>query len=165
MNFRNKTEFLNILVKKEDEVKKALTKLYQGVRATNKFLGLENSPELQDTYYKPIEKFEAKPWKLLFDKNEKISSFITKSDKIIFISEKNNSNAVYSTSLLQPNFKTPILIIPSIKNEVINGLFALKDGFLITSTKDGVESKLYLFKNNKLNSIELPFPSGSVPDR
>ena len=52
MNFRNKTEFLNSLVKKEVEVKKALTKLYQGVRATNKFLGLENSPELQDTYYK-----------------------------------------------------------------------------------------------------------------
>lgn len=53
MNFQNKTEFLNSLVKKEDEViKKALTKLYQGVRATNKFLGLENSPELQDTYYK-----------------------------------------------------------------------------------------------------------------
>ena len=52
MNFQNKTEFLNSLIKKEDEVKKALTKLYQGVRATNKFLGLENSPELQDTYYK-----------------------------------------------------------------------------------------------------------------
>ena len=52
MNFQNKTEFLNSLVNKEDEVKKALTKLYQGVRATNKFLGLENSPELQDTYYK-----------------------------------------------------------------------------------------------------------------
>ena len=52
MNFENKTEFLNSLVKKEDEVKKSLTKLYQGVRATNKFLGLENSPELQDTYYK-----------------------------------------------------------------------------------------------------------------
>ncbi len=52
MNFENKTEFLNSLVKKEDEVKKALTKLYQGVRTTNKFLGLENSPELQDTYYK-----------------------------------------------------------------------------------------------------------------
>lgn len=51
MNFQNKTEFLNSLVKKEDEVKKALTKLYQGVRNTNKFLGLENSPELQDTYY------------------------------------------------------------------------------------------------------------------
>lgn len=52
MNLENKTEFLNSLVKKEDEVKKALTKLYQGVRTTNKFLGLENSPELQDTYYK-----------------------------------------------------------------------------------------------------------------
>ena len=52
MNFQNKTEFLNSLVKKEDEVKKALIKLYQGVGATNNFLGLENSPELQDTYYK-----------------------------------------------------------------------------------------------------------------
>lgn len=51
MNFQNKTEFLNSLVKKEDEVKKALTKLYQGVRATNKFLGLENSTELQSTYF------------------------------------------------------------------------------------------------------------------
>ena len=51
MNFENKTEFLNSLVNKEDEVKKALTKLYQGVRATNKFLGLENSPELQSTYF------------------------------------------------------------------------------------------------------------------
>ena len=51
MNFQNKTEFLNSLVKKEDEVKKALTNLYQGVRATNKFLGLENSPELQSTYF------------------------------------------------------------------------------------------------------------------
>jgi len=52
MNFQNKTEFLNSLVKKDNEVKKALIKLYQGVRATNNFLGLENSPELQDTYYK-----------------------------------------------------------------------------------------------------------------
>ena len=51
MNFENKTEFLNSLVNKEDEVKKALTKLYQGVRTTNKFLGLENSPELQSTYF------------------------------------------------------------------------------------------------------------------
>lgn len=51
MNFENKTEFLNSLVKKEDEVKLALTKLYQGVRATNKFLGLENSPKLQSTYF------------------------------------------------------------------------------------------------------------------
>lgn len=46
------TEFLESLVKKEDVVKQALTKLYQGVRATNKFLGLKNSPELQSTYYK-----------------------------------------------------------------------------------------------------------------
>lgn len=51
MNLENKTEFLNSLVKKEEEVKKALTELYQGGRATNKFIGLENSPELQSTYF------------------------------------------------------------------------------------------------------------------
>jgi hypothetical protein len=49
---QTKEQFLNSLVKKEDKVKESLVKLYQGVRATNEFLGLENSPELQDTYYK-----------------------------------------------------------------------------------------------------------------
>lgn len=123
---------------------------------------IAGATNFQDTYYKPIKDFEEQAWKLLFDKKEKISNFITEYDKIIFISEKNNINAVYSTSLLKPNFKTPKLIIPSIKNEVINGIFALKNGFIITSTKNGVESKLYLFKNNKLNSIKLPFPSGNI---
>lgn len=52
MKFENKSEFLNSLIKKEDVVKQALTKLYQGVRATNEFLGLKNSQELQSTYYK-----------------------------------------------------------------------------------------------------------------
>lgn len=49
---QTKEQFLNSLVKKEDKVKEALVKLYQGVRATNEFLGLDNSKELQDTYYK-----------------------------------------------------------------------------------------------------------------
>lgn len=48
---QTKEQFINSLVKKEDKVKEALVKLYQGVRATNEFLGLENSPELQSTYY------------------------------------------------------------------------------------------------------------------
>lgn len=48
---QTKEQFLNSLVKKEDKVKEALTKLYQGVRATNEFLGLKNSQELQSTYY------------------------------------------------------------------------------------------------------------------
>lgn len=48
---QTKEQFLNSLVKKEDKVKEALFKLYQGVRATNEFLGLKNSPELQSTYY------------------------------------------------------------------------------------------------------------------
>ncbi len=48
---QTKEQFLNSLIKKEDKVKEALTKLYQGVRATNEFLGLKNSPELQSTYY------------------------------------------------------------------------------------------------------------------
>lgn len=48
---QTKEQFLNSLIKKEDKVKEALTKLYQGVRATNEFLGLKNSQELQSTYY------------------------------------------------------------------------------------------------------------------
>lgn len=48
---QTKEQFINSLVKKEDKVKEALVKLYQGVRATNEFLGLKNSQELQSTYY------------------------------------------------------------------------------------------------------------------
>ena len=96
MNFQNKTEFLNSLVKKEDEVKKALTKLYQGVRATNKFLGLENSPELQSTYFM-----------LRQEEVGELFTAIENEDKVEFLDAVVDGLVVVGYEYFLKNFKYP----------------------------------------------------------
>lgn len=96
MNFENKTQFLNSLVKKEDEVKLALTKLYQGVRDTNKFLGLENSPELQSTYF-------------MLRKEEvgELFTAIENEDKVEFLDAVVDGLVVVGYEYYLNSFKTP----------------------------------------------------------
>ena len=70
--------------------------------------------------------------------------------------------AIYRTSLLKPNFENPDLIVPNTSDEVINGLSNIKDGFLFSSTKNGVEAKLYLYKKTHVEQLVLPFPAGDI---
>ncbi|CAA7196337.1 prolyl oligopeptidase family serine peptidase [Chryseobacterium potabilaquae] len=124
---------------------------------------IAGATNFNDTYYQPASLINKQnQWKLLFSKEEKIDGFIVKNDSIIFISEKNGVNSIYCTSLKSPDFKNPKLIIPSIPNEVINGLYQIKDGFVFSSSKNGVEVKLYLYQNNKIENLILPFPSGDI---
>jgi prolyl oligopeptidase len=124
---------------------------------------IAGATNFNDTYFQPVSLINKQnQWKLLFSKEEKIDGFIVKNDSIIFISEKNGVNAIYCTSLKSPDFKNPKLIIPSIPNEVINGLYQIKDGFVFSSSKNGVEVKLYLYQNNKIENLILPFPSGDI---
>ena len=124
---------------------------------------IAGATNFNDTYYQPASLINKQnQWKLLFSKEEKIDGFIVKNDSIIFISEKNGANAIYCTSLKSPDFKNLKLIIPSIPNEVINGLYQIKDGFVFSSSKNGVEVKLYLYQNNKIENLILPFPSGDI---
>ena len=116
-----------------------------------------------NTYYKPLNEINKKgSWKLLFDKDKKVSNFIVKGNDIIFVSEKNGMTAIYRTSLLKPNFENPDLIVPNTSDEVINGLSNIKDGFLFSSTKNGVEAKLYLYKKTHVEQLVLPFPAGDI---
>ncbi|CAA7386941.1 prolyl oligopeptidase family serine peptidase [Chryseobacterium fistulae] len=119
--------------------------------------------KFRDTYYMLTKDISKKnQWKFLFSKEDKISDFIIKGDSIIYISETNETNAIYSTSLENPDFKNPTLLIPNIQNEVINSLHTLKDGFIFYTSKNGVEAKLYSYKNKKIKSLILPFPAGSI---
>ncbi|SMC31352.1 prolyl oligopeptidase family serine peptidase [Chryseobacterium sp. YR221] len=116
-----------------------------------------------DTYFTPVSLINEKyQWKLLFPKEEKINGFIVENDSIIYISEKNGINAVYCTSLKNPDFKNSNILIPSIPNEVINGLYQIKTGFVFSSSRNGVEAKLYLYQNSKIENLILPFPSGDI---
>lgn len=125
---------------------------------------ISGATSFKDTYYMPITSIDnsKKSWKFLFGKEEKISDFIIKGNDIIYVSEKNGTNAIYRTSLQVPNFTNPVLVIPNISDEVINGIYSLKDGFIFNTLKNGVEAKLYSYINNKNKFLPLPFPAGNI---
>ncbi|ASW73124.1 prolyl oligopeptidase [Chryseobacterium piperi] len=121
------------------------------------------STKFKDTYYMNIKNInKKKQWNFLFSKEDKITDFIIIDNTIIYISEKNGTNAIYSTSLENPNFKNPNIVIPNIRNEVINAVYKIRDGFVFNTSKNGVESKLYLYKNKKSELLILPFLAGDV---
>ena len=127
------------------------------------FGSISGAANFYDTYYKTIKTVNKKDdWNKLFCKEDKVSSFIVKEDKIIFNSERNNSNAIYETNLDQPDFKNPKIIISKIVDENINGIFPIKDGFVFTSSKNGIEAKIYLYKNGKAELLPLPFIAGNI---
>ncbi|WP_426476087.1 prolyl oligopeptidase family serine peptidase [Chryseobacterium sp. CBSDS_008] len=165
---QNSKELNVILSKKNNPNLKINSEDYPIVKLPTKesqflFGYMAGATNFNDTYFQPVSLINKKnQWKLLFSKEEKIDGFIAKNDSIIYISEKNGVNAIYCTSLKSPNFRNPNLIIPSIPNEVINGLYQTKDGFVFSSSKNGVEAKLYLYQNNKIENLILPFPSGDI---
>lgn len=123
---------------------------------------ISGASRFKDTYYLPLNEVSQNKWKLLFSKEDKIRDFIIKDDNIIYISEKNGNNSIYSTSLKKTDFKKPVLLIPSIDNETINGVYAIKDGFVFSTSRNGVEAKLYSYTNHKTESIKLPIPAGYI---
>lgn len=124
---------------------------------------LSGPVNFKDTYYMPAKDIDKKgQWKLLFKKEDKVSDFIIKGDNIIYISEKNQTNAIYSTSLQNPDFKNPAVLVPNIQDEVINTVYSVKDGFIFSSSKNGVEAKLYQYKEGKTESLKLPIPAGDI---
>lgn len=133
-------------------------------KSSNYLFGYISGPvKFMDTYYISAKDIDNKnKWKFLFSKEDKITDFITKGDNIIYISEKNGTNAIYSTSLQNPNFKNPSVIVPNIPDEIINDISSIKDGFIFYSSKNGVEAKLYLYKEEKIESLKLPIPAGDI---
>ncbi|GEN78220.1 prolyl oligopeptidase [Chryseobacterium hagamense] len=104
-----------------------------------------------------------KNWKTLYDKDSKVFNLRMIGDEIYFLSGLNSSNyKLCRTNLLNPDFKNPEILVPEKKDEVIKGYTITKDGIYYNTTKNGVEAKLYLYKNSKENPIKLPFTSGNV---
>lgn len=124
---------------------------------------ISGATSFKDTYYmRATDSQSNKKWKFLFSKDDKVSDFIEKDDNVIYISEKNGMNAIYTTSLQKPDFQNAKIIVPSISDEVITSINNLKDGFLFSTSKNGVEAKIYLYKNNASTLLKLPFPAGNI---
>lgn len=104
-----------------------------------------------------------KNWKQFYAPSDKAKNMEVWKDKVIFLSAYNTSfNKLCRTSINDPNFKDPEVLIPEKKDEFIKSYRVTSDGIYYTTTKNGVEAKLYLYKDGKDTLIQLPYPSGSI---
>lgn len=105
-----------------------------------------------------------KNWKPLYNKEDKIPYMRLAGEDIYFLSGYNNTlnYKLCKTNAKNPNFKNPEVLVPEKVDEVITGYLVTKDGVYYTRTKNGVEAKLYLYKDGKERNIPTPFVSGNI---
>ncbi|WP_025664084.1 prolyl oligopeptidase family serine peptidase [Aquimarina megaterium] len=118
-----------------------------------------------DTYSADIKELNNSKvkWKLLFTKQEKIKKYLHRKDSLIFLTAKESSNfKICKTSINDPNFSNPIIIIPEKKDQVITDFEYTKNGLFYTTLKNGVVARLFHFLDGKETEIELPQVSGRI---
>ncbi|WP_265129417.1 prolyl oligopeptidase family serine peptidase [Chryseobacterium oranimense] len=104
-----------------------------------------------------------KNWKILFDKDVKVYFVRLSGDDIYFLSGYDSPNfKLCKTNVNSLNFKKAEILIPEKKDEVITQYVLTKDGIYFTTSKNGVEAKLYLYKDGKEIPILLPYVSGNI---
>ncbi|WP_336688238.1 prolyl oligopeptidase family serine peptidase [Chryseobacterium bernardetii] len=119
-----------------------------------------------DTYYAKFSELNSKHinWKPLYKKEDKIVDYALVKDDLYYISAKGaKNNFVARTSLKTPNFSQSEIIIKEMKYEVIGTVYSTKDGLFITTTKNGVETKMYSYNSQgTFREIKLPISAGNI---
>ncbi|MCJ7935736.1 MAG: prolyl oligopeptidase family serine peptidase [Chryseobacterium sp.] len=104
-----------------------------------------------------------KNWKSFSIPGDKAKNLDFQKDKVIFLSSYHTTfNKLCKTNITNPNFKNAEILVSEKKDEIIKSYRATKDGIYYTTTKNGVEANLYLYKDGKDLSIKLPYPSGNI---
>ncbi|MGG7471447.1 prolyl oligopeptidase family serine peptidase [Chryseobacterium arthrosphaerae] len=104
-----------------------------------------------------------KNWKPLYDKESKVYYFRLTGDEIIFFSGYNSPNyKLCKTNIRNPDFKNPEVLVPEKKDEVFKSHVVTKDGIYYVTVKNGVEAKLYLYRDGKEIPIKLPYTYGNI---
>lgn len=102
-------------------------------------------------------------WTPLSDPSDKAKNLDVRKDHVFFQSSYNSPFVkLCKTNIKNPDFKNPEVLVPEKKDEILKSYQVTKDGIYYTTTKNGVESKLYLYKDGKDTSIQLPYPSGNI---
>ncbi len=102
-------------------------------------------------------------WKLLYKKEDKIKTFIVDNEDIIFLSGKNSPNyKICKTSLINPNFESPKILVKEDKNAVITDFTITKNGLFYVKTKNGVEANLFYLNDGEEVNIPIPKSSGII---
>lgn len=135
---------------------------------TNKYiLGvITGATPYDDAYYISASQIneDKQIWKPLFKKSDQLSLFFQDQDSLVYMTSKNASNfKICKTSILNPDLESPVTLIEEKKDEVIQSFRLVKDGIVYTTTKNGVEAKLYLQTHKGVDEeVSLPFAAGAI---
>jgi len=134
---------------------------------TNYLIGrIGGAASFSDVYYADASELYSKhiKWKPLYKKDDKIVDYTIVQNNLYYITSKNTKNNILAyTSLQNPNFTNSKVLIREMNDEVIKTVHSTKDGLYITTTKNGVEEKLYFYNlKNEIKEINLPISAGSI---
>jgi len=119
-----------------------------------------------DYYYAKIDELQENKinWKLLFKKEDGLSSPVIVNEDVYFLAAKNSPNyKIIKTNITNPDFVNPEIIVNEDKNEIIENFEILKDGLVYSTTKNGVQAQLYFVDNNKRHkTLNLPKKAGRI---
>ena len=104
-------------------------------------------------------------WKPLFTKEDKVKSYKLSNNSIYYRTAKGARHfRICKTSLENPDFQNPTVLIPEDNKAVISDFEVTSQGLFYVKTTNGVEAKLHHFEETTGKSTELTLPkaSGSV---
>ncbi len=102
-------------------------------------------------------------WTLLIDRSDKIEELVSDKEYIYFKTTKDAPNyKIIRTPIDNPDIEKAEVFIEENKKEVLNDFKITSKGYYYTTTKNGVEAKVYYKKSNKEPGkvLQLPFESG-----
>ncbi|WP_196885941.1 prolyl oligopeptidase family serine peptidase [Aureivirga sp. CE67] len=159
-----------IFSKKNNPDFKIESKKFPTVITTGKkhIFGEVNSvSKFSDTYFTTIEnaKKGGKKWRPLFKRTDSIKKVFTYNSNFYFLTSKgNNIDRICMTSIENPDFKNPeILIEADTENLILNSKLT-KDGIYFVKSRFGLTSELFVyeFSTRKIRKIELPHQASKI---
>ena len=166
-----KNDKLNIILSKEKNpelsIKDEDILQIQFPLETGKYMfgSLSGASYYADFYYATIANLVERKvnWKPLFKKGDLVLKFDVIGDDIVYLTAKNASNfKICKTSLIKPNFESPKTLIFEDSAAAITDFTITKDGLYYTKIKNGVDAKLYHYKEEESQNIPVPRQSGDI---
>jgi len=104
-------------------------------------------------------------WKRLFEPKDEVYGFHATEDELYIFTPKDAPNfKLLKTSLKNPDLENAEVIIPEPVRENLRSCCLTKDGIYYTTTKNGVEARLFHlpYDSKDPDEIELPFRAGRI---
>lgn len=135
-------------------------------KPTNYFFGrIGGARGYDDYFYAPFKKeYNNLDWKVLYKTSDQIDSFEAYGEDMFYLTSKDASNfKICKTSLENPNYDFPIMLVKEDKEASITDFTYTADGLFFVKVKNGVEAKLFhLNDKGELNEVSLPKESGKI---